>query len=125
MDFGAHTYSHFNLAELKADAAYADLRRAKDVLEERLAERITLMAYPFGKPRRHFTDQTVNLVAKAGYEYAAAIICRRVRALDSPFVIPRFYVMRDGLNILGDMTSGAWDLLGYLQERLPRVLIRE
>ena len=125
MDFGAHTYSHFNLAELRADTAYADLRRARDVLEERLAERIILMAYPFGKPRRHFTYQTVNLVAKVGYEYAAAIICRRVQALDSPFVIPRFYVMQDSLNTLKDKTFGAWDLLGYLQERLPGALIRE
>lgn len=125
MDFGAHTYSHFNLAELRADAAYADLRRAKDVLEERLGERITLMAYPFGKPRRHFTDETVDLVARVGYEYAAAIICRRVDARDRPLVIPRFYVMQDGLNTLREKTSGAWDVLGYLQERLPGALIRE
>ena len=122
MDFGAHTYSHFNLAELGAGAAEADLRRARDVMEERLAERITLMAYPFGKPRRHFTDQTVSLVAKVGYEYAAAIICRRVRDLDSPLVIPRFYVMNDGLNTLRDKTSGVWDPLGYVQERLPGIL---
>jgi peptidoglycan/xylan/chitin deacetylase (PgdA/CDA1 family) len=125
MDFGAHTYGHFNLAGLSADATYTDLKRARDVLEERLGERITLMAYPFGKPRRHFTNQTVNLVAKVGYEYAAAIICRRVHALDSPLVIPRFYVMEDGLSTLKDKTSGAWDLLGYLQERLPGALIRE
>ncbi len=122
MEFGAHSYSHLNLAKLRASAAETDLRQAKDVLEERLAERITLMAYPFGKPRRHFTNQTVNLVAKAGYEFAAAIICRRVRALDSPLVIPRFYVMQDGLTTLIEKTSGAWDLMGYWQERLPVAL---
>ena len=105
-----------------AVAAEADLRQAKDVLEQRLAERITLMAYPFGKPQRHFTYQTVNLVAKAGYEYAAALICRRVKALDSPLMIPRFYVKNDALTTLRDKTSGAWDLLGSLQERLPAAL---
>jgi peptidoglycan/xylan/chitin deacetylase (PgdA/CDA1 family) len=125
MEFGAHSYGHFNLAELPHDAAEDDMRRAKDVLEERLGEPITSMAYPFGKPRRHFTSETVNLAAQVGYQSAAAILCRSVRAQDSPLAIPRFYVTQDSLATIRDKVLGTWDLLGYWQERLPAVLIRD
>jgi peptidoglycan/xylan/chitin deacetylase (PgdA/CDA1 family) len=125
MDFGAHSYGHANLAELPRSAVEADVRRAKDTLEERLSEPITSMAYPFGKPRRHFTRRTVEAVANAGYEYAGAIVCRRVRAGDSPLVIPRFYITHDDLPTLIEKVSGAWDLWGYCQERAPAALREE
>jgi peptidoglycan/xylan/chitin deacetylase (PgdA/CDA1 family) len=125
MEFGAHSYDHFNLAELPKGAAEDDMRRAKDVLEERLGEPVTSMAYPFGKPRRHFTAETVNLAAKVGYQSAAAILCRPVRAQDSLFAIPRFYVTQDSLGTIRDKVLGTWDLLGYWQERLPAALIRD
>ena len=124
MEFGAHSYGHVSLAELPNGAAEDDMRRAKDVLEARLGEPITSMAYPFGKPRRHFTNVTVNLAEKVGYQSAGAILCRSVRAQDSPLAIPRFYVTQDSLDTVREKVLGTWDLLGYWQERLPASLIR-
>jgi peptidoglycan/xylan/chitin deacetylase (PgdA/CDA1 family) len=125
MEFGAHSYGHFNLADLPAAAAEDDMRRARDVLEERLGEPITAMAYPFGKPRRHFTAETMSLAAKAGYRWAAAILSRSVRAQDAPLALPRFSVLQDSPGTIGDKVLGTWDLLGYWQERLPAALGRD
>lgn len=125
MEFGAHSYGHFNLAELSNGAAEDDMRRAKDVLEDRLGEPVTSMAYPFGKPRRHFTSETANLAAKVGYQFAAAILSRSVRAHDSRLAVPRFSVTQDSPGTIRDKVLGTWDLLGFWQERLPAVLIRD
>ena len=38
MTFGSHTWSHRNLAQLVDAEAEAELRRSREVLEERLAE---------------------------------------------------------------------------------------
>ena len=72
MEIGAHTYSHPNLAVLSRQRARDELWRSKQIIEERLGEQVRSMAYPFGKPGRHFTGETATLVEEAGYEYACA-----------------------------------------------------
>jgi Polysaccharide deacetylase len=119
MGVGAHTYSHPNLAQLDPHAAELEVRRSKEILEDRLGAPVRLMAYPFGTPNRHFTNETVGVVSDAGYGYAAAVTWRGVRATDSPFRVPRFTCDGDSLNTLRDKVSGAWDLLGVCQERAP------
>src|SRR5206468_549762 len=58
IDFGSHTYSHANLARLSDDAAHSELARSKQIMEERLGVPVTSLAYPYGKPRAHFTRDT-------------------------------------------------------------------
>jgi peptidoglycan/xylan/chitin deacetylase (PgdA/CDA1 family) len=119
MAVGAHTYNHPNLARLDRRAAEQEVRRSKEILEDRLGAPVRLMAYPFGTPKRHFTDETVGVVSDAGYEYAAAVTWRGVRAADSRFRVPRFTCDGDDVGTLRDMVSGAWDLLGVCQELAP------
>lgn len=124
MKFGTHTYSHPNLAQLEAAAAAAELWQPKAIMEDRLGERIALTAYPFGKPKRHFTPETMELVSKLGYDCAAAITCRSVCASPSRYAIPRFYVAGDSLRTLQEKIFGGWDLLGLWHERAPAFLQR-
>jgi peptidoglycan/xylan/chitin deacetylase (PgdA/CDA1 family) len=119
MDVGTHSYSHRNLARLDQDGLMQELGRAKDIMEERVNEEVTTVAYPFGKPKRHFTDEVVEVVERVGYRRAAAILFRSVRASDSPFAIPRFFVTGDRVEVLADKVFGRLDLLGTLQERMP------
>ena len=77
------------------------------------------MAYPFGKPGRHFNGETAALVEELGYEYACAVLFRAVRPSDSRFAIPRFVVTRDTVERLREKVLGAWDLIGIWQERGP------
>jgi len=119
MEMGAHTYSHPNLAQLDRRAAELEARRPKEIIEDRLGEPVRIMAYPFGKPKSHFTKETIEVVSGAGYEYAAAVTWRGIHPSDSHFRIPRFTCTGDSICTLRDKVSGAWDLLGAWQERAP------
>ncbi len=121
MEFGAHTYSHPNLARLERARAELELTQSREIMEQRTGERVALMAYPFGTPKRSFTAETLELTSRAGYEYAATVTFRSVRASDSRLAIPRFSPLR-GVGSLRDMVFGAWDLLGVWQERAPLAL---
>lgn len=124
MAIGSHTWSHPNLARLRPSEARQELLRAKEVLEERLGEAVPLLAYPFGKPRRHFTPGTMELAAEIGYEMAAAVLFRGIKPGDSPLALPRFFVTQDRVETLGKKVNGAWDWLGLWQERAPLWLAR-
>lgn len=124
MAFGAHTHSHPNLAKLDCRAVVKELTHSKSILEHRLGAPVDLMAYPFGKPRCHYTDETVRLVSACGYAYAAAVAYRPVRASDSPFAVPRFFVTQDDLKTLREKVEGVWDVVGLLYVYAPLAVLK-
>jgi peptidoglycan/xylan/chitin deacetylase (PgdA/CDA1 family) len=124
MEIGTHTFSHPNLARLSREAVEVELKHSKDIMEQRLGEPVTLMAYPFGKPGRHFRDETTQIAAGASYEYAAMVLFRAVSPRDSRFRIPRFFTTNDDLTKLSAKIFGAWDLLGLWQEKIPLPIAR-
>jgi peptidoglycan/xylan/chitin deacetylase (PgdA/CDA1 family) len=124
MEIGAHTCTHPNLARLSRSAAADELGRSKAILEDRLGIPIRSMAFPFGKPGRHFTPETVALAVAAGYEHACAVLFRAVRPTDSRLTIPRFFVTRDDVGRLREKVLGAWDVIGAWQEHCPLWLAR-
>jgi peptidoglycan/xylan/chitin deacetylase (PgdA/CDA1 family) len=124
IEIGAHTYSHPNLIRLTLADARRELQISKDVLEDRLASPIDLMAYPFGKPRRQFDHTTADLAREVGYTHAASILFRGVQLRDSEYSLPRFFVTGDSTAVLSAKVRGDWDFLGVWQERAPRPLAR-
>jgi peptidoglycan/xylan/chitin deacetylase (PgdA/CDA1 family) len=116
---GAHTLSHPNLARLGERESRLELERPKAILEDRLGKPVTEFAYPFGKPRRHFTAPTIRLVADAGYALGVAVLFRAVRRGDDRLALPRFFVTGDNVETLAAKVGGAWDWLGLVQERVP------
>jgi peptidoglycan/xylan/chitin deacetylase (PgdA/CDA1 family) len=120
MEIGAHTYSHPNLATLSEHAALQELSIAKDSLEQHLNDPIFSFAYPFGIPRRHFSEQTIRLAARVGYKRGAAVIYRNVRPSDEPLAIPRVAITGDSLQMLQAKVIGKLDLVGVWQEHAPR-----
>jgi peptidoglycan/xylan/chitin deacetylase (PgdA/CDA1 family) len=117
--FGAHTYSHPNLAALDRDNARRELTISKSRLEDQLGKHVGSFAYPFGKPRRHFSPETIELLSEAGYSSAAAVLFRGLKADDSRFQIPRFFVQKDSVQTLSEKVAGSWDIIGLWQERAP------
>jgi hypothetical protein len=109
----------FHLAGLDPDDVAREVGRAKELVEDRMGREVTSMAYPFGKPRSHFTSEVAEIVRDAGYRQAAAIVYRSVRSSDSPFAIPRFFVTQDPIELLADKILGRLDVLGAVQEKLP------
>jgi peptidoglycan/xylan/chitin deacetylase (PgdA/CDA1 family) len=123
-EIGSHTYSHLNLARLDPADALRELRLSKDILEDRLQERVTSFAYPFGKPRRHVAPETVDAVAEAGYRTAVVTTARAIRPSDAELEFPRLTVTGDNLDALRQKVFGAWDFLGWWQERAPLWAVR-
>jgi peptidoglycan/xylan/chitin deacetylase (PgdA/CDA1 family) len=119
MSFGSHTWSHPNLAWLSPQESAEELRRSKEVLEDRLGEPVKLLGYPFGKPRWHFTPRTMEQALELGYEMAAAVLFRKVKPTDSLLAVPRFFVTGDDLQTLAAKVMGGWDWIGFWQEKAP------
>ena len=123
-EIGSHTYGHPNLAALGYAETASELISSKEILEQRLQEAVTVLAYPFGKPRRHFSSATQAAASAAGYERAVAVITRGVRPFDSEMELPRVVVDGDDLTTLGQKVSGGWDFVGSWQERAPLWAVR-
>jgi peptidoglycan/xylan/chitin deacetylase (PgdA/CDA1 family) len=124
MDIGAHTRTHPNLAALSRSAAREELRVSKQIIEQRLSAPVALMAYPFGKPGRHFTPENALDAQALGYGAAAAVLWRSVRQADSRYAIPRFLVSRDDVRTLEQKIRGGWDYIGAFQQWAPEWLAR-
>jgi peptidoglycan/xylan/chitin deacetylase (PgdA/CDA1 family) len=67
---GAHTHTHPVLATLSAGEQEAEIRQSKTILEQQLSAEVTVFAYPFGKPRRSFSDITKGIVGSCGFTAA-------------------------------------------------------
>jgi peptidoglycan/xylan/chitin deacetylase (PgdA/CDA1 family) len=124
MEFGSHSWSHPNFARMDGASAREELIRSKDVIEERTQHPVPHFAYPFGKPRRHFTAATTALVRAAGYTSAAAVVARGVLSSDSPFSVPRMYATVAPEGELEEKVAEYRDLHGWWQEHAPLWLAR-
>lgn len=122
MNIGAHTVTHPNLATLAPSAARTEIESGKLELEDRLGIEVTEFAYPFGKPKHHFTAATVQAVRQSGLEMAVAVHHRGVRPSDGPFRIPRFAADGDDIRSLRRKVFGDSDGFGVWQEISPRWL---
>lgn len=123
MEIAAHTYSHPNLAQLGPGELHNELTRTRRLMEDRLGRSVAGFAYPYGK-RRHYTPEVVAAVRAAGYQYACAVCFRGVLPHDSQWTLPRFFVARDTIEQLAAKVRGDWDLIGHIQDRIPRWLSR-
>ena len=119
MTIGSHTWSHRNLARLSAADGEDELRRSREVLEERLGERVRAVAYPWGTVGRHVTEQTFASARRAGYELGVISLPRAVRASDGALRVPRLGVGADPVERLAAKVAGAIDWHGYVHERMP------
>lgn len=123
-EIGAHTHSHPNLNRMEESLARQEIGRSKATIEDHLQEPVQLFAYPFGKPRQHFSGTTIDIVAGLGFESAAAINFRGVRSSDNPLSIPRFPVTNDSMQVFSGKIYGKLDLIGAWQEHAPLPLAR-
>lgn len=108
MQIGAHTVSHPILAKLTDAQAAAEIGDSKGFLEELLGERITVFAYPNGKPGEDYTPQSVEVVRSLGFDAAVSTQWGASRKGDDPFQIKRFTPwdktpLRFGLRLLGNL----------------------
>jgi hypothetical protein len=66
-----------------------ELVRSKKILEEKMGEKITLLAWPFGIYDNYLEEQAKN----AGYEMAFSIDARAANTSYNPMSQPRFMIV--------------------------------
>jgi peptidoglycan/xylan/chitin deacetylase (PgdA/CDA1 family) len=124
MAIGSHTWSHRNLARLSSAEAETDLRRSREVLEERVGEPVRTIAYPWGKLGRHVTAETFTAARRAGFELGLISLPRALREADDPLRVARLGVGDDPVARLAAKVGGAIDWHAYLHERIPAPVAR-
>lgn len=81
--FGSHSYAHHDLTRLSEEECERDLRASRELLEDLLATRIRVLAYPRG-----LHDERVRrAAAQAGFAQAMSLPERREPI--GPYAIPR------------------------------------
>jgi peptidoglycan/xylan/chitin deacetylase (PgdA/CDA1 family) len=90
MLLGAHTVRHPMLARLDAATARSELTQSRDTLQDLLGVRVTLFAYPNGRPNEDYSAQTVDLVRAAGFDAAFTTAWGVARRGSDAHQLPRF-----------------------------------
>jgi peptidoglycan/xylan/chitin deacetylase (PgdA/CDA1 family) len=90
MEIGGHTVNHPILAVLDAEEARAEIVGGKGRLEEITGARVTLFAYPNGKPGRDYGPRDVELVKEAGFTAAVSTLSGVANRGSDVFQLPRF-----------------------------------
>jgi peptidoglycan/xylan/chitin deacetylase (PgdA/CDA1 family) len=81
--FGSHSFAHQDLTSLSEKACERDLRWSRELLEDQLETRVTLLAYPRG-----LHDEGVRrAAARAGFSHAFTLPDRREPI--GPYAVPR------------------------------------
>ncbi len=68
IDFQSHTENHVDLARTEKQTALKELKQSKQTIEDKLGNAVTHLAYPYGS----YSEDTLALVAEAGYQHAYA-----------------------------------------------------
>ena len=91
MQIGAHTVSLPILASLQPEQAREEMRNSKNQLESLLGEKVTLFAYPNGKPGVDYLPEVNPAIARdLGFDAAVATHWGAAKVGDDPFQLPRF-----------------------------------
>jgi peptidoglycan/xylan/chitin deacetylase (PgdA/CDA1 family) len=88
IECGGHTHTHSQLDTLPEAAAYDEIFRCKEILEDHLGRRITSFAYPYG----YYSETTRRLVQRAGYSSACAVKFAMSSTADDVFALSRLIV---------------------------------
>lgn len=72
MQIGAHTVSHPILARATDSQAREEIQSSKRFLEQLLGERVSLFAYPNGKPGEDYKPHHVDMVRSLGFDAAVS-----------------------------------------------------
>jgi peptidoglycan/xylan/chitin deacetylase (PgdA/CDA1 family) len=102
---GAHTVNHPVLSKLSLYEQESEIRESKAYLEKILGEPVVGFAYPYGS-RSDYTEETVGLVQRAGFEWACSNYANPVTNFTNKWQLPRFLVRNwDGDEFLRHLSA--------------------
>nr|WP_091644617.1 polysaccharide deacetylase family protein [Aquisalimonas asiatica] len=90
MGIGAHTVTHPILSRVTDRQARDEIGGSRERLEALLGERVSLFAYPNGKPGVDYTSTHTAMVREAGFSVAVSTSWGAAPRGASPYELPRF-----------------------------------
>jgi peptidoglycan/xylan/chitin deacetylase (PgdA/CDA1 family) len=90
MEIGGHTARHPILAKLDEAAATREIAEGRDYLEALLAKKVTLFAYPNGRPGVDYRPDQVGIPRKLGFCAAVSTHWGAANKDSDIFQLPRF-----------------------------------
>ena len=90
IEIGGHTKNHPILARLGDAEARAEIGDGKDQLESLLKEKITLFAYPNGRPDQDYHLRHAAMVKELGYRAACSTASGVADSTSDLFQLPRY-----------------------------------
>jgi peptidoglycan/xylan/chitin deacetylase (PgdA/CDA1 family) len=122
---GSHAWSHRSLASLPIAVARDDVRRARDVLEQRTGRAVTAFAYPFGT-RADFSPALARVLAECGHTLAFTSQHGAIRPGIDPFTLPRVKIEGgEPVWMFPLLCRGALDAWRWVDRALWRLQERE
>ncbi len=89
MDIGAHTMTHPILAQLDDEQAEREIDAGRRTLETLIDAKVSLFAYPNGRPETDYTSRDVRLVERAGFAGAVSTVWGCADAATDRYQLPR------------------------------------
>ena len=77
ISFGAHTHSHINLAKTPYEEARKEILLSKDIIQDRLKEKIESFAYPYGGIN-DFDGSHGKILKESGFKIAFTAVSGRI-----------------------------------------------
>lgn len=90
MEIGGHTHSHPILAGLDENSVHNEITTGRDWLEQTLANKIRVFAYPNGKPGVDYLPEQANILRQLGFIGAVSTQRGSATHTSDAFQLPRF-----------------------------------
>lgn len=87
--FGAHGHSHINLAGVSKERLIDEVRRSREVIQDKIGEAPELFAYPYGS-YGSFNEFTREILSEEGFLGSCTTIWGRNYRGDDPLCLKRF-----------------------------------
>ena len=119
--FGSHTVNHPDLTKIPQQFVEYELKRSKQVLEDKLGQRVDFLSYPFGRYNRYVQKEAERLGYKGAYT-----LCSNSKQNDfHPFSQKRWgvYLLDSSLTLKIKLNQGKlfWieDMKGRVINKFP------
>jgi len=88
IEFGAHSHTHPNMEFLDKEAAQQQLKKSKEIIEEKIGKKIITFAFPDGS----YLPETISLAKEIGYTNIAAVEYRHNENNSDPNLLARYTI---------------------------------
>ena len=90
IEIGAHTVNHPILTQIDDRQARSEMVESKARLEQILKEKISLFAYPNGRPDQDYATRHAQMVKQAGFAMAVSTASGAANANSDLYQLPRY-----------------------------------